>query len=333
MSRCHSCLKETEFAFCKTCAKKLFGHSNFSATLNFDIPELAFPKQDEKRRISISGAQTKFSVKIENGAVTPTERGGTFIMKPALHPEFTLYQDMPANEHATMQMAKQIFKIPTAESALMNFKNGEPVYLTKRFDVIESGPHAGEHVNQSDFAQIAGLVPEEAGSDYKYTKLSYEEIASLMKEHVSAYAVAAETFFKTVLFNYLVCNGDAHIKNFSLRDSAENPGVFELAPAYDLLNTSLHIPHEPARTALDLFKDEGDFETEFFKANGFYGAPDFMEFAKRIGIVEKRAARFIEFAKSALPTMEEFIDKSFLSDEAKQRYKENLRDRAKALGM
>ena len=142
-----------------------------------------------------------------------------------------------------------------------------------------------------------------------------------------------EVFFRTVLFNYLVCNGDAHAKNFSLRNSVENLDVYDLTPAYDLLNTSLHIPHEQSRTALDLFKDEDDFKTPFYEANGFYGAPDFLEFAKRIGVVEKRAMRFIKQAIDAVPAMEEMLDKSFLSEQGKKKYKESIRDRAKALGL
>ena len=105
-----------------------------------------------------------------------------------------------------------------------------------------------------------------------------------------------------------------------------------MTPAYDLLNTSLHIPNEQSRTALDLFKDEDDFKTPFYEANGFYGTPDFMEFARRIGVVESRARRFLKQTIDAVPVMEEMLDKSFMSEKSKALYKENIRDRAKALG-
>ena len=333
MGLCRCCLKESEQDFCRACSKALFGVSRFNATLDFDVPQLAFAKDGTVKRISISGAQTKFSVKVENKKLVNTDRGGTHILKPTLLPYYENYQDAPANEHVTMLMARILFKIPTALSALMNFKNGDPVYITKRFDVIETGEHAGERLSQSDFAQIAGLIPEINGSDYKYKGISYEGIASLIRENVSAADVAVEVFFRIVLFNYLVCNGDAHAKNFSLHNSVENPDVYNLTPAYDLLNTSLHIPFEQSRTALDLFKDEDDLKTPFYEANGFYGTPDFMEFAKRIGVVEKRAARFIKQAIEAVPAMEEMLDKSFLSEQGKLKYKESIRDRAKALGL
>jgi hypothetical protein len=58
-----------------------------------------------------------------------------------------------------------------------------------------------------------------------------------------------------------------------------------------------------------------------------------MEFAKRIGVVEKRASRFIKQAIDAVPAMEKMLDKSFLSEQGKEKYKESIRDRAKALGL
>lgn len=322
--RCHCCLKETEKDFCRTCSHELFGKSNFNASLNFTLPSIAQGKDHQAQRISISGAQPKFSLRIENRELTPTDHGGTYILKPATSMQFRLYADMPANEHVTMQMARQIFKLNVADAALFKFPSGEFTYLTKRFDVRDDGTR----IHQEDFAQIAGLSGEANGSNFKYESLSYEEIAELMKQHVSAYTVAAEQFFKTLLFNYLVSNGDAHIKNFSLY-SPRQDGVYELAPAYDLMNTSLHT--DDFRTALDLFKDEENYDGVFFKENGFYGASDFMEFARRIGIVEKRATKFIEDTTAHLTEMDAMLDKSFLSDEAKSLYKESLRDRAKAL--
>lgn len=333
MGLCHCCLKETEQDFCRSCSKALFGVTNIRSKLDYNASQFAYNANGNVNRFSISGAQTKFSAKIQDKKVINVEKGGTHILKPTLEPRYENYQDAPANEHVTMLMARVIFKIPTAWSALLSFDNGDPVYITKRFDVIEDGERAGERLSQSDFAQIAGLVPEKDGRDYKYKGISYEGIAALIRENVSAADVAVEVFFRMVLFNYLVCNGDAHAKNFSLRNSAENPEVYELTPAYDLLNTSLHIFNEPSRTALDLFKDEDDFKTPFYEANGFYGTPDFMEFAKRIGVVEKRADRFIKQAIDAVPAMEEMLDKSFLSEQSKVKYKESIRDRAKALNL
>lgn len=322
-NRCHSCLKETTRDFCPACAKRLFGVKKFNATLDFSLPEIK-SNNGSIRRISISGAQPKFSLLVNEGRLEPTENGGTFILKPAVEGLFDNTKDMPANEHLTMQMAQQIFKIDAADNALVYLKDGTPAYITKRFDVLPDG----NRICQEDFAQVAGLTPGEKGSNYKYD-FSYQQIADLMKRYVSTYPTDVEKYFRLILFNYLVCNGDAHVKNFSIY-SPNADGVYKLAPAYDLLNTSLHV-QELGRTALELFVD--DFETEFFKANGFYGKPDFMELARRIGIKEIRAERFIAETCSHLREMDAMIDRSYLSEQSKVLFKAQVKDRAKALEM
>ena len=324
--RCHCCLKETENDFCRSCSQRLFSKANFSAMLKFTLSSIAQGTNQNTRRISISGAQAKYSLRIVSKELEPTDNNGTYILKPATNMQFRLFADMPANEHITMQMAKQIFKLNVAESALLRFTTGEYTYLTKRFDIRNDG----SKILQEDLAQTAGLSSDANGSNFKYESLSYEEIAYILKQHVSASPIAVEQFFKVLLFNYLVCNGDAHIKNFSIY-SPHQDGVYELTPAYDLINTSLHA--DDFRTALDLFKDEENYNGKFFKDNGFYGASDFLEFARRIGIVEKRAQKFILDITAHIPEMDEMLDKSFLSDEAKVLYKERIRDRAKALSL
>ena len=324
--RCHCCLKETENDFCRSCSQRLFSKANFSAMLKFTLPSIAQGTNQNTRRISISGAQAKYSLRIVSKELEPTDNNGTYILKPSTNMQFRLFADMPANEHITMQMAKQIFKLNVAESALLRFTTGEYTYLTKRFDIRNDG----SKILQEDLAQTAGLSSDANGSNFKYESLSYEEIAYILKQHVSASPIAIEQFFKVLLFNYLVCNGDAHIKNFSIY-SPHQDGVYELTPAYDLINTSLHA--DDFRTALDLFKDEENYNGKFFKDNGFYGASDFLEFARRIGIIEKRAQKFIRDITAHIPEMDEMLDKSFLSDEAKVQYKENIRDHAKALGL
>jgi serine/threonine-protein kinase HipA len=223
-----------------------------------------------------------------------------------------------------MQLARQVFRIGTAECAVVFFRDDlSPAYLTKRFDI---GP-GGAHVQQEDFAQIAEVSEETHGRNYKYD-FSYEGIASFMKRHVSVYAVEVEKFFKLILFNYLVHNGDAHIKNFSL---CRDPGVntYLMTPAYDLLNTRLHLPNESAM-ALDLF--EPDFETGSYKANGFYARDDFFEFGARIGIPSKRVDRMIDEIPGRLHFVNDLLNRSFLSDPLKAGYAEMVEARAKAIG-
>ena len=193
MDFCHCCMKETDRDFCNVCSKALFGVLNFGAHLDYNASQLAFASNGSVKRISISGIQTKFSAKVKNKKLTSSDRGGTHILKPILPSHYENYQDAPANEHVTMLMARTIFKIPTALSSLLYFENGDAVYATKRFDVVDCGEYAGSRLCLSDFAQIAGLIPEREDDDYKY-KGSYERIAELIRENVSADDVAVEIF-------------------------------------------------------------------------------------------------------------------------------------------
>src|SRR5690606_27205193 len=97
---------------------------------------------------------------------------------------------VPANEHLTMQIARQVFGIHTAENALVFFKNGDPAYITKRFGVNPDGSKRA----MEDFASLAGKTSETAGADFKYD-YTYEDLAALVKKYVPAYAVELEKLF------------------------------------------------------------------------------------------------------------------------------------------
>ena len=98
---------------------------------------------------------------------------------------------MPANEHLTMQIARQVYGIETAENALIFFKNGAPAYITKRFDINEDGAKLG----QDDFASLAGRTPQTHGEHYKYLG-NYLELFQLMQTYVPAYKLEAPKLFQ-----------------------------------------------------------------------------------------------------------------------------------------
>jgi serine/threonine-protein kinase HipA len=291
---------------------------------------LAFSRPDFNRashagaagRLSISGIQPKMSLVLRNRRLEMTEAGGQFILKPAPHGSFRHLDMVPINEHVTMQIARQIFNMAVAANGLVEFGNGDIAYLVRRFDVHSDG----SHFLQEDFAQIANRSEEAHGQNYKYD-LSYEDIGLLICKHVASYRVEVERFFQLVVFNYLIRNGDAHLKNFSLIRN-DVYGDYTLTPAYDLLNTGLHFPEEQ-RTALPLFKDE--FETPSFRANAFYAYDDFLELAKRLGLHERRFKRFMGTIVGKENEVAALIDRSALSKECKRLYKAGVADSIRAL--
>src|SRR5690606_6871413 len=110
----------------------------------------------------------------------------------------------------------------------------------------------------------------------------YEEIGLLIKKFVAASIPALEKFFQVVVFNYVISNGDAHLKNFSLIRNED--GEYELSPAYDLMSTVIHTPQE-SDTALGLY--DGDINSEYYSTYGHYGRDNFIALSRRLGIVEK----------------------------------------------
>lgn len=313
MMRCFGCYKENIEGYCTTCRKKLFNGKKVSHVLLFDTPKADnLPAYQEKtKRLSISGVQLKYSLRLEDKKLVLTEKGGQYILKPIPPTTLITLQDQaPENEHLTMQIAGQLFNIPVADNALIYFKDMAPGYITRRFDVK---PDGAKHL-QEDFAQISGKTKKNDGDNYKYNG-TYEDIGKLIREKVAAYPPVLEEFFKVVVFNYVFSNGDAHLKNFSLVQSEF--GDYNLSKAYDLMCTVLHTPNE-SDTALDLYK--GDMESKFYTKYGFYGRPDFEALAERIGLLPKRAQHIIDAMLRRQNEVLGMIQSSFLSNEAKEKY-------------
>ncbi len=274
-------------------------------------------------RISLSGAQPKFSVIVgDDDRLRYTEEGeqGTYILKPRPTGYQIINRDYcMANEHVTMQIASQVYKIETAANALCFFEGGEPAYITRRFDV-----HMGGKYDQEDFAALLGYTKDNGGANYKYDKVSYEECAEVIRRYVKASPIDIRRFFRLILFNFITLNDDAHLKNFSL---IKRNGEYRLSPAYDLVNTSLQLS-EPRIFALDkgLLKDGG-----ILNDPTHLGRKTFEEFGRRIGLNEKVISQDIDFFSSGHPLVKELLDRSFLSDRLKKEYWDGYSYRCKML--
>lgn len=318
--KCLGCFKITNQIYCPKCKKELFENHKLNFTLDFDKKEFLTTKIELSNQMSISGVQDKIALKIENNKLIPTIKNSKYLLKPIpLMSYGELLDDVVANEHFTMQLSSQVYKIDTAVNGLIQFSDGELAYITKRFDRVGDAK-----IKQEDFASLAQRNESSHGKNYKYD-YSYEEIAKLIKKYLPAYKIELVNFFKQVLFNYLIGNGDAHLKNFSVYQRETKD--YTLTPAYDLLSSSLHIPNE-SRTALELFDD---YYTEAFLANGFYSYDDFMKFAFFIEVDEKIVLNIIsEFISYETKTLT-LLEQSFLSDIAKSRYEKLYLDRLKAI--
>lgn len=279
---------------------------------------------ENRKRISISGAQEKLSAIWEKGSVRLTKEGerGTFILKP-IPRDMERVDMVPANEHLTMQIAKQVFGLRVAENGLIFFQNGEPAYLTKRFDIDYS---TGKKLGKEDFATLAGKTKETDGNEFKYN-YSYEGIADLIKKYVGAYPFALEEFYKLMVFNFLFSNGDAHLKNFSLLETPQGDHI--LSPAYDLVNTRLHVKDPELALKDGLFKD--DYYSQSFEANGFLAYDDFWEFGLKIGLIRSRLARILNEFRTPKSEVGDLTERSYLDETSKKLFLDTYQTRLKAL--
>ena len=262
-------------------------------------------------RISLSGAQPKFCIDVDDDKLRYIREGeqGTFILKPRPTAYQIINKDFcVANEHVTMQIASQVYGIETAANALCFFDDGTPAYITRRFDVHSKGKY-----KQEDFAALLGYTKDNAGSNYKYDKASYEECAEVIHRYVKATLIDIRRFFRIILFNFVTLNDDAHLKNFSL---IERNGEYRLSPAYDLINTSLQLMN-PHIFALDkgLFK-----EGMAFSDTHTISRSDFEEFGKRIGLPIKVIKQEIDMFATEQPLVKELLGRSFLSPSLQKQY-------------
>jgi serine/threonine-protein kinase HipA len=313
---CPGTLAEGFGAYSSTCLRNVFNGKKVSHWLPFKSPqqseEVVKLFMENMKHISISGVQRKLSLIQEKNLLrlTREKEHGTHILKPI--PALLEKANMvPANEHLTMQIARQVYGINTAENAMIFFQDGTPAYITKRFDIRDDGSKWGKE----DFASLAGKTKANAADDYKYD-FSYEELGLLIQKHVPAWRIEIEKYFSLVVFNYLFSNGDAHLKNFSLLETSH--GDYTLSPAYDLVNTRMHVSDSDFAFNKGLFAD--DFKSEAFKKNGHAGREDFIEFGKRIGVIESRIEKLISPYLEKPPMIEILLGRSFLNDKGKRAY-------------
>lgn len=330
-------MKEDKYHICPSLLQRVKGESGYSAKAekllfdgvsvspilpyeNLDTdPSVIDTFTDNSKRISLSGVQIKFSLLVDGGVLrlTTASEQGLYILKPKPgHIRNAVY--CAANEHLTMQIASQIFKIQTAPNGLCFFSSGEPAYFVRRFDIV-----GDEKLRKEDFAALAGLTNRQGGSNYKYDHLSYQDFAILIDRYSSMPMVDKYRFFTLMVFNYVFCNGDAHLKNFSLLE--DNRGKFKLSPAYDLLNTRLHVDDEIFAMRRGLFSEP--------KSGYFYGSSlavvgrTFFEFGRLIGLPDTSIKNVLDSFCEIRPETDELIDNSFLSDDLKKEYKLNYKGR------
>lgn len=268
--------------------------------LPYSVEEQIHEAETRATKMSIQGVQPKLSAKlnVKGKVFEVVDTGGRFILKP----QNQLYRCLPENEAITMHLASAV-GIETPFHGMIYAKDGTLTYFIKRFDRQGYRKRALE-----DFAQLAGLS--------RVTKYNYsmERLVPILEQHCTFPKLEKLKLFRLTLFNYLVGNEDAHLKNFSLIRLNQK---VQLSPAYDLLNTTI-VMKVTEELALPLNGKKNNLNRNLFFN---YYAID------RLNLTERVIDQVDQEFRSSVDSWKSLIEKSFLTEELKQEYWEVISQR------
>ncbi len=298
MCKCLYCYKELEEGqkdFHPGCARKFFGTSD-APLLEYRREELdALAAQVIQAQTSLTGVQPKLSLNLHkhegSNRLTIVGLWGDFIFKP----QTDAYPELPENEDLTMHLAEAA-RIKVVPHSLIHLADGSLGYITRRIDRTKKG----EKIDMEDMCQLT-LHPTE----YKY-KSSCEQIAKAIAAYSSTPRLDLVNFMQVLLFSFVTGNNDMHLKNFSLyRPKA----LYQLSPAYDLLNVAIANPKDKEEMALPINGKKAQIKLA-----------DFLKASDTMGIKQRVTLGLINGLRNAMPAWIDLINNSFLSDEMKQNY-------------
>lgn len=187
---------------------------------------------DDDFRISGSGAQDKLIACIVNNQLALPLNGtpSTHIIKPNIEG----YSNTTLNELFCMKLAKAC-GLNAPECFIKTIKD-KKFYVVERYD-REKNNGLWTRIHQEDFCQILNILPE---NKYESDGGPSLESCFALLDKISVSASSKIAFIDLVIFNYLIGNGDAHAKNFSVLYKNNIP---ELAPCYDLMCTAIMAPY------------------------------------------------------------------------------------------
>lgn len=253
-------------------------------------------------KMSIQGVQPKVSARlnIAAGCFEIVDRDGRYILKP----QVVEYPEVPENEDLTMRMAAKA-GIETPFHGLIYGIDGALTYFIRRFD--RKGRK--ERIHVEDFAQLSGK-----SRDTKY-RSSMEQVVKAIDDFCTFPAIERLKLFRLVLFCFFTGNEDMHLKNFSVIRQRD---IITLSPAYDLLNTSIVLPRAEEELALPLNGKKNRLSRNDLLA---YFGKDKLQLPVRL------IAKTLEQLHETRDAWERLIADSFLSDNAKERYRDMLNAR------
>jgi serine/threonine-protein kinase HipA len=105
----------------------------------------------------------------------------------------------------------------------------------KKFLIVEN--FIFEQGKTLGFEEILSLQDKNRNEKYDG---SYEQVAKTVYQFTTQKKESLTAYYKTVVMNYLLKNGDAHLKNFGLLFSDDFSRIW-FSPTYDVVNTTSYI--------------------------------------------------------------------------------------------
>ena len=257
-------------------------------------------------KMSIQGIQPKLSavLSVRAASFELVDRGGTFILKP----QSNLYPELPENEDLTMRLAAAAgLDVPL--HGMVYSQDNRLTYFVRRFD--RRGRNG--KLSLEDFAQLAGRSRE---TKYDF---SMERVAEIVERYCTFPVVEKVKLFRLTLFNFLVGNEDQHLKNFSL---ITRDGKVSLSPGYDLINTTIALPSPAEEIALPLMGKKRNLTRKMLV--DYWGT-------ERLGLNEKTLHNVLSDLERAIHECRELIEKSFLSENMRDKYRKLFTERTQIL--
>lgn len=194
-------------------------------------------------KFSLAGVQMKYSV-LETGAgMTVPAKGlaGDFILKlPDLRPGF---RGVPESEHAIMELGRAV-GLDMVSSRLISL--GEVDGLPPELDGLTRGlliPRfdrigAARRIHAEHFGQILDISSGRPRDKYERANIEgLGRVAGALAGNQAAHEV-----IRRVIYNVLIGNGDAHLKNWAI--SYPDGRTPQLSPAYDIVPTVLYMRND-----------------------------------------------------------------------------------------
>lgn len=149
------------------------------------------------------------------------------------------YQDLALNEYFCLKAVEK----SGVKIANVQLSKNNKFLIVEKFTLKNDSSFYG-------FEEVLSLMDKNKESKYDG---SYEQVAKIIYSYTTNKKESMIAFYKTVVMNYLLKNGDAHLKNFGLLFDDDFKNIF-YSPVYDVVNTVVYIHKDKPALMLDVKK-------------------------------------------------------------------------------